>query len=120
MVSSANVHILLDASLIGIFAPCLPHLTQYLVCRPKTSDMEISDIELSVEEVSNCLSSLNTSKATGPDGIPARILKECGKEIAPSLCALFNHSLRTGRFPAEWKNSDVDHTCAQERSKRTW
>ena len=67
--------------------------------RPKTSDMEISDIELSVEEVLNCLSS--------PDGIPARILKECGKEIAPSLCALFNHSLRTGRFPAEWKNSDV-------------
>ena len=73
--------------------------------RPKTSVTEIYDIELSVEEVSNCLSSLDTSKATGPDGIPARILKECGKEIAPSLCALFNHSLRTGRFPAEWKNS---------------
>jgi hypothetical protein len=60
-----------------------------------------------VEEVSNCLSSLDTSKATGPDGIPARLLKECGKEIAPSLCALFNHSLRAGRFPAEWENSDV-------------
>jgi hypothetical protein len=47
--------------------------------RPKTSVTEISDIELSVEEVSNCLSSLDTSKATGPDGIPARILKECDK-----------------------------------------
>ncbi|CAB4020537.1 Hypothetical predicted protein [Paramuricea clavata] len=28
-------------------------------------------------------------------------------EIAPSLCTLFNHSLRIGRFPAEWKNADV-------------
>jgi hypothetical protein len=60
-----------------------------------------------VEEVSACLSSLDTSKATGPDGIPARILKECSTKIAPGLCALFNHSLRIGRFPAEWKNADV-------------
>ena len=74
---------------------------------PKRSDIEISDIELTVEEVSASLSSSDTSKATGPDGIPVRILKECSTEIAPSLCALFNHSLRIGRFPAEWKNADV-------------
>ena len=66
-----------------------------------------SDIELTVEEVSACLSSLDTSKATDPDGIPARILKKCCTETAPSLCALFNHSLRIGCFPAEWKNADV-------------
>ena len=52
------------------------------------------------------------------DGIPARILKECGKEIAPSLCALFNHSLRTGRFPAEWKNSDVTPVHKKDLKER--
>jgi hypothetical protein len=86
--------------------------------RPKTSVTEIFDIELSVEEVSNCLSRLYTSKATGPDSIPARILKECGKEIAPSLCALFNHSLRTGRSPAEWKNSDVTPVHKKDLKER--
>ncbi|CAB3982156.1 Hypothetical predicted protein [Paramuricea clavata] len=47
------------------------------------------------------------SKASGPDGIPARILKECSHQIAPSICDLLNHSLRTGRLPSEWKSADV-------------
>jgi hypothetical protein len=47
-----------------------------------------------VEEVSNCLSSLYTSKETGPDSIPARILKECGKEIAPILRRFFLRQIR--------------------------
>jgi len=57
--------------------------------------------------VRDCLSIFDPSKATGPDGIPARILKECSEQISPSLCSLFNHSLRTGRFPSEWKSADV-------------
>ena len=81
--------------------------------RPKTSVTEISDIELSVEEVSNCLSRLDTSKATGPDGIPATKVF-----LAPSLCALFNHSLRTGRSPAEWKNSDVTPVHKKDLKER--
>ena len=54
--------------------------------------MEISQIELSVEEVRNYLNGLDTSKACGPDGIPARLLKQCSEQIAPSLCAIFNNS----------------------------
>ena len=57
--------------------------------------MELSEITLSINEVRDCLSILDPSKATGLDGIPARILKECSVQIAPSLCSLFNHSLRT-------------------------
>ena len=50
--------------------------------------MEISEITLPVNEVRDCLSNLNPSKPTGADGIPARVLKECSQQIAPSLCAL--------------------------------
>ena len=53
------------------------------------------------------LSNLDPSKATGPNGIPAHVLKECSEEIAPSLCALFNYSLRIGRFPSDWKSADT-------------
>ncbi|CAB4007842.1 Hypothetical predicted protein [Paramuricea clavata] len=70
-------------------------------------DTQISDITLTTEEVAACLYNLDISKASGPDGIPARILKECSHQIAPSICDLFNHSLRTGRLPSEWKSADV-------------
>ena len=47
------------------------------------------------------------AKASGPDGIPARLLKECSQEIAPSLCSLFNLSLQSSWIPSEWKPADV-------------
>ena len=42
-----------------------------------------SDIVLHVGEVEAVLKSLDPNKATGPDEIPARILKETGTTIAP-------------------------------------
>ena len=71
------------------------------------TDSQLSEITLDVEEVVNSLLNLNVSKASGPDGIPARLLKECSHQIAPSLCTLYNHSLRSGHIPSEWKSADV-------------
>ena len=45
---------------------------------------EISEVTLSINEVRD----LDPSKATGPNGIPARIIKECSEKIALSICAL--------------------------------
>ncbi|CAB3993580.1 Hypothetical predicted protein [Paramuricea clavata] len=72
---------------------------------PKT-DQEISQIQISEYEVEQCLNNLDTSKAYGPDGIPPRLLKECSKEISPSLCSLFNKSLATGRVSVGWKQTN--------------
>ena len=33
--------------------------------------------------------------------------KGCGKQITPSLCAFFYHSLRSARIPSEWKRVNV-------------
>ena len=71
------------------------------------ADMEISQFEMSVDEIMDHLSELDTTKACGPDKIPARLLKECSVQIAPSLCSLFNHSLNMGQIPCEWKSADV-------------
>jgi hypothetical protein len=46
---------------------------------------------------------LDPNKASGPDGIPSRILSNVADEIAPSLCILFNMSLSIGVVPAKWK-----------------
>ena len=71
------------------------------------TDMEISQIEVSVEEVKERLSNLDTTKACGPGKIPARLLKECSEQIAHILCSLFIHSLNKGKIPREWKSADV-------------
>ena len=53
------------------------------------------------------MSSLRVDKATGPDGISARLLKEACPEIVPSLTHIINLSIRCGYFPDEWKISKV-------------
>ena len=62
-------------------------------------------ISYAVEEIYNYLSTLDTSKTTGPDGISARMLKETANTIAPSVTALLNLSLHSGSVPSQWKNS---------------
>ena len=46
-------------------------------------------------------------KATGHDGIPAKILRDCSKELALPLANLFNTSIVFERFPSEWKLAEV-------------
>ena len=57
------------------------------------SEGHISEITLQVDEVFQCLTNLDNSKASGPDGISSRLLQACSLEIAPSICDLFNYSL---------------------------
>jgi hypothetical protein len=80
------------------------------------SSSQLSDITVS-EEVAKHLYRLDPSNATGPDGIPGRILKECSAIIAPSLCSLFNHSLRSGTVPSEWKSANVTPVHKKEKKE---
>ena len=47
----------------------------------------------------NLLKSLNTSKATGVDNIPARLLKDSAEVIAKCICHLVNISFNSGIVP---------------------
>ena len=62
---------------------------------------------MSVNEMCDYLKSLDTSKASGSDGISARLLKECCDQIAPCLCEIFNQSLASASLPSEWKAADI-------------
>jgi hypothetical protein len=61
----------------------------------------IADVELTEGEVYSVLSTLDVDKATGPDKIPAVLLKNCAASVSPSLCELFNKSLSCGKLPRE-------------------
>ena len=53
------------------------------------------------------LRSLKTDKASGPDGVPPRFLKEFAEELAPVLCRLFRLILISCTYPSSWKHALV-------------
>ena len=59
-------------------------------------------------EVFTSLSALNISKATGPDQIPNRILKEFAQQLAPVVKDIFNRSVAEGYFPHLLKHSIIN------------
>ena len=67
----------------------------------------IEEIRITVKGVEKLLASTNPTKATGPDGIPPRVLKELAHELAPILTVIFQKSLATGTVPSEWKTAIV-------------
>ena len=56
-------------------------------------------IDISIEGVDQFLQGLSRNKASGPDEISPKILKELHHEIAPILTLIFNLSLETGVVP---------------------
>ena len=60
-----------------------------------------------VEEVIYLLSTIDPSKASGPDRISARMLRSTASSIAPAITKLFNFSLILGKLPKEWKVAQV-------------
>ena len=70
-------------------------------------DSYLCDVELTIQEVQESLLALDTTKATGPDGIPCRLLKETARQIAPSLTQLYNLSLLQGVLPEDWKLANI-------------
>ena len=62
---------------------------------------KMTDIFVTQSGVTKLLSNINPHKASGPDGIHAKILKECKDTISPILTILFNKSLTLGRIPLD-------------------
>ena len=74
---------------------------------PQPSTPLVSFIHFRPPEVRRLLERLNTSKATGPNTISPRVLKECSKELATPLAKLFALCFHTGVQPDMWKTANV-------------
>ena len=62
---------------------------------------------ISVCTTFKALESVKANKATGPDNIPAWVLRNYANVLAPPLTAIFNNLLREGVLPMEWKMANV-------------
>ena len=80
------------------------HFSDYL---SNESDSTIFLQPTDKEEIANIISSLNSSKASGPNSIPYRILFLLKNEISKQLADLFNLSFMTDVFPSVLKIAKV-------------
>ena len=68
---------------------------------------DIQPIHIETQGIYTLLSELDPHKASGPDGIPTRLLKELAYSVAPVLALIFNASLHQGKLPVDWKTATV-------------
>ena len=62
---------------------------------------------ISVDDAVSALRKVKTNKSTGPDNVPALMLKEDAACIAAPLASIFNCSLREGILPTVWKSANI-------------
>ena len=67
----------------------------------------MQEIHITINGTQKLLQNLDPTKATGPDEIPARILKQYAPEFAPHLAYIFNISLARGDVPTDWRQANV-------------
>ena len=73
----------------------------------KKTEAILERINIHVNEVLDVLLNLDPSKASGPDMISSKMLKETAHTIAPSLARLISLSLDTTTVPQGWKDANV-------------
>ena len=71
------------------------------------NDNPLSTISLEEDDTRDILKSLNTSKASGPDGVSPMLLRHTADTFCKPLTRLFNLSLQRGVFPQTWKQANV-------------
>ena len=67
----------------------------------------IAPLIISSKGVEKLLSKLNVKKASGPDNISCRILRELSAELAPVLAGIFTQSIESGEVPHDWTQALV-------------
>jgi hypothetical protein len=65
------------------------------------------EVSISKDGVKKLLKDLNPNKASGPDQISPRLLKELHQEVTPILTHIFQILLKTGIVPEDWKHAII-------------
>ena len=75
---------------------------------PKTILRDRLDIlEISPQSVKDVFDGLDVNKSCGPDHMSPRLLKEGSQILAEPYSLIFTSSLRSEKFPTQWKDSNI-------------
>ena len=73
---------------------------------PFTTDIVITNFHVWKDVVRRVLQELVVSKACGPDGLSAHILRECASQLSVPLCTIVRSSISKGVFPVQWTEAN--------------
>ena len=79
----------------------------YLPAAPELVSETLRRFEFADGAVERLLLELSPHKACGPDGLSARIMRECARELAVPIEILCHMSIEQGVFPDAWKHANV-------------
>ncbi|KAL0158830.1 hypothetical protein M9458_046906, partial [Cirrhinus mrigala] len=85
----------------------LPTVTEGSVSVSASDQSTPTPLCLTLDQVRRELKKTKARKATGPDNISSRLLRECTDQLCEVVLFMFNLSLSLERVPALWKTSCV-------------
>ena len=87
---------------------------------PDKSNSQIENLipQITPSEVNDYLLSIPTHKATGIDGLGARVLRIAAPEISCSIAKIINHCIETCTFPSQWKIAKVKPLFKNQGNKQ--
>nr|CAI5857152.1 unnamed protein product [Callosobruchus analis] len=74
--------------------------------RDRCCDAEFAFHSITDDDVVSAISRVK-SNAAGPDGLTLEMVKLCCPVIVPFLTHIYNESIRTSKFPSDWKRAFV-------------
>ncbi|XP_069187753.1 uncharacterized protein [Procambarus clarkii] len=72
-----------------------------------TQDERLTDLEVKTEKVMKQLTTLDATKAIGPDKVSPWVLNEAAQALSVLLARIFNESLLSGELSSCWKKANV-------------
>ena len=73
--------------------------------------------QVSIGEIQRFLEHLKERTATGPDGLPAFLLKRLAEAVAPNITRIVNDSLTQNIVPSSWKKANIAPVWKNKGSK---
>ena len=83
-----------------------PTLLQAMQMEPKTKS-SLSDIEFSEQDIIDAINELSNTSASGPDGVPAILLKHCKTSLCNPLHIIWRKCLNNGVTPEDLKIAHI-------------
>jgi len=74
---------------------------------PITSPQQLEDFLITDECILKAISAISTDSASGPDGVPAILIKNCAKELCLPLRIIWGESFEKGTVPKFYKNTFI-------------
>ena len=79
--------------------------------------LPLDSILITEEKTGMAIDALREDSAAGPDGIPPLMLRELKQQLVKPLTLLFRRSIKTGKIPDDWRESNVTPIYKQKGSK---